>query len=391
MKTLSQIILEQQRLQKGMLIRKLSFKQLMRILNPILGSNSDALRTIDENKNYITSYIFEAPRGNDVEIEGNNYDTTQVEEVINLIDTYIKDQFNDVLNDKGNIALIKNISNRKWLIIEMPSEQDDLYSESGFANHMKISSAGGYNWYSLDDFGSAIKKSDINFSAEKKSAAEIKQNQQKWNDWIPLTDFKKGDKDSIAINKIRRLLGITSKNNVFDEKLEIVLKAWQKKNNITDSGKWDDATQEEFIEMLQDTDYENLSISIENHVAFSKPNLDKILGVVVKKKTDTDKKIETDPNIVEMPFRNYLEINSFRKWVRTNHDDFNANRTDLLDATGGSTSEVFKEAWRKYGKEYMEDTENGYKKQDPPIKTNDDNNGNNNKTVNNPNLPKRSN
>ena len=366
MKTLSQIILEQRRLPKGMLIRKLSFKQLMRILNPILGSNSDALRIIDEHENYITSYIFEAPRGNDIEIEGTNYDTTQVEEVIEVI-AKIKDQFNDILDEKGNIALIKNISSRKWLIIEMPSEQDDSYSESGFANHMKISSAGGYNWYSLDDFESAIKKSDIDFDAEKKSDAEKKQNQQKWNDWIPQKDFEKGDKDSIVINKIRRLLGITRKNDEFDEKLEIVLKAWQKKNDITDSGKWNDATQEEFIKMLEDTDYENLQTSIDNHVAFSKPDLDKILGVVVKKKKDIEKKKETDPNIVEMALRNTTEVKAFRFWIN-NNTDFNKDKetTDnlYLEPNATSTSsDAFKEAWKLYGKDYMQ---NNYVELDPP-------------------------
>ena len=365
MKTLTEIILEQQKLEKGMVIRALNDNQLVRIIKPILGSKSDALRTIEEYLPWITAYIFEAPRGNEISIAYTNYDTTQVEDVIKLI-AIIKDKFNDVLDNPGDIALIKNLkSSRKWLIIEMPGGKmpvaqygkNNSYSESGFAPYMKIKigvldSIEGYNWYSLDDFESAITKSEIDFDAEKMSDAEKKQNQQKWNDWIPQKDFEKGDKDSIAINKIRRLLGIAGKNDEFDEKLEIVLKAWQKKNNIPDSGKWDNATEEEFIAMLQDTDYENLSTSIENHVAFSKPNLDKILGVVVKKK---EKKKDTETKTEEtLPFQNTCESNNFRNWVRTKYPQFNDGKdaNTELSKTGTKDSDSVKAAWELYGKEY---------------------------------------
>ena len=187
-------------------------------------------------------------------IEKNNNDAS---EVVNLFIVYTGNVLNKYPNQP---VLVKQVKD-KWYFMYLPAEMKSV-TDKFHPNTLipDLKNAKNNKYYKLSGLSNAVADVASSDKEKNQTEAEINKNREKWNQFIPIGKYYELDDESEEnINKIRQLVGLTGKNSKFDDALQTQLKAWQtkqkfKKTEIT--GKWDEKTEEQFIKLLQDTDYE---------------------------------------------------------------------------------------------------------------------------------------
>jgi hypothetical protein len=223
----------------------------------------------------------------------------------------------------------------------------------------------GNSYYKLDGLSYATADSADQDKETATSAKKKYENQLAWNKEIPQADYKFEDEKVIPaaiLNKIRQLVGLTSKISVFDEPLKARLEAWQRAHHLKVTGEWDHTTREQFIKLLQDKDLDRATAD------------EYIAKLVVKtdiKPADTTPADGTRVGSGITPAGNILttqaQINQFRNWFRAGDHvdsewyDWNTTYAEdkgkkdglFLDSTGKIDSPAMIAAWEIAGETFM--------------------------------------
>ncbi len=314
MKTLTQILLEQ----KNLKLTTINPAKLEREIGA-LGSReqANAIEKLDIEQ----IERFKIPFNKPTKIAtGEILDNSKIEDAIKFYQFH-NDGDSTYESWKNLPILVRQGNGKNWYFIVLTSDNKDIINKLESRDLIVKSKNNPY--YNLSGVPEALEKSVTARQTQQQTDADIKKNRQKWNDWIPQKDFEKDDRN-YDIDKIRKLIGLTGKNDTFDDTLETNLKAWQKQFRIPDTGKWDNASQEKAIGILQDRPYRNLNNEIETYSALKK--------TIAKDKSKTSKPTSYDTDQVAL-------AKNYRQWANSNDELINKygkKSSYNLDSTNSS-------------------------------------------------------
>jgi hypothetical protein len=275
MKTLKQILLESE-YQFGLDLKdNINVKKLKPLIDP------DEIKFIDKAVP-VNIFKFTMTKKPLVTIDGKLMDPDTKEDIVKTFRDTVENAIGPIQlqNDTALLVTKDTKKNRIWYFIEINKnnkigKNNPILIKDILAKfHDKsiiIENYKGNSYYLLSGAYEAW-MDEIDAKTDQQDLDDAKQeNRQKWNDWIPQIDYENGKIDREHINRIRKLVGDKSVNDEFDDTLETNLKAWQKQFGIPETGKWDNASQEKAIQILQDRPYENLNAEIETYSALKKP------------------------------------------------------------------------------------------------------------------------
>lgn len=261
MKTLKQILLEQKQL-KLTTINPATFQREIAALGS--PKQVSAIEKLDIEQIERFKIPFNRPR----EIgTGETLDGSKLEDAIKFYQFY-NDGDSTYESWKNLPILVRQGKGKNWYFVILTANNKDIINNLESRDLIVKSKNNPY--YYLPGVPAALEKSVTAKQTQQQTAKSEKENRQKWNDWIPQIDYENGKIDREHINRIRKLVGDKSVNDEFDDTLETNLKAWQKQFRIPVTGKWDNASQEKAIQILQDRPYENLNTEIETYSALKK-------------------------------------------------------------------------------------------------------------------------
>jgi hypothetical protein len=261
MKTLKQILLEQKQL-KLTTINPATFQREIAALGS--PKQVSAIEKLDIEQ----IERFKIPFNRPIEIgTGETLDGSKIEDAIKFYQFH-NDGDSTYESWKNLPILVRQGKGKNWYFVILTANNKDIINNLESRDLIVKSKNNPY--YYLPGVPAALEKSVTAKQTQQQTAKSEKENRQKWNDWIPQKDFEKDDRN-YDIDKIRKLIGLTGKNDTFDDTLETNLKAWQKQFRIPVTGKWDNASQEKAIQILQDRPYRNLNAEIETYSALKKP------------------------------------------------------------------------------------------------------------------------
>ena len=355
MKTLKQILLESE-YQFGLDLKdNINVKKLKPLIDPY------EIRFIDKAVP-VNIFKFTMTKKPLVTIDGKLMDPDTIEDIVKTFRDTVENAIGPIQlqNDTALLVTKDTKKNRIWYFIEINKnnkigKNNPILIKDILAKfHDKsiiIENYKGNSYYLLSGAYEAW-MDEIDAKTDQQDLDDAKQeNRRKWYDWIPKEDYENGDTDREHINKIRKLVGLTGKNGTFDDALETSLKAWQKQFRIPETGKWDNASQEKAIQILQDRPYRNLNAEIETYSALKKS--------IAKDKSKTSKPTTDDVDQVALA-KNYRQwANSTSKLI----DKYGKKSDYDLDSTNSSdpANDHFKKSYAA-GREEFE-AAGGMKKQ----------------------------
>lgn len=305
MKTLTQILLENE-FQYGLNLKdNINVKKL----EPLTGTREFKFLNDVEPVNIFKFTMTKTPK---VQINGEVMDPDKSVDVVKTFQDTVKNS-NMRFNSNSDFLVINKTTNKRiWYFIEVSKNKKigktaqipmSVILDKFQSSDTIIKNYEGNSYYKLSGAPTAREDAIGAKMDQDDDAAAVKENRQKWNDWIPQIDYENGKHDREHINKIRKLVGDKSVNDEFDDTLEKYLKAWQKYHRVTISGEWDNASQEKAIGILQDRPYRNLNTEIETYSALKKP--------IAKDKPTTD-----DVDRVAL-------AKNYRQWANSNDELIN--------------------------------------------------------------------
>ncbi len=276
MKTLTQILLENE-FQYGLNLKdNINVKKL----EPLTDTPEFKFLNDVEPVNIFKFTMTKTPK---VQIGGEAMDPDDPVHVVKTFHDTVKNS-NMRFNSNSDFLVINKTTNKRiWYFIEVSKNKKigktaqipmSVILDKFQSSDTIIKNYEGNSYYKLSGAPSSRDDAIGAKQDQDDDAAARKENREKWNEWIPQKDYELDDIDKSTtdhINKIRRLVGLTGKNNEFTDTLEKYLKAWQKQFRIPDTGKWDNASQEKALDILEDRPYENLNTEIETYSALKKP------------------------------------------------------------------------------------------------------------------------
>ena len=305
MKTLKQILLEQKQL-KLTTINPATFQREIAALGS--PKQVSAIEKLDIEQ----IERFKIPFNRPIEIgTGETLDGSKIEDAIKFYQFH-NDGDSTYESWKNLPILVRQGKGKNWYFVILTANNKDIINNLESRDLIVKSKNNPY--YYLPGVPEALEKSVTAKQTQQQTAKSEKENRQKWNDWIPQIDYENGKIDREHINRIRKLVGDKSVNDEFDDTLETNLKAWQKQFRIPVTGKWDNASQEKAIQILQDRPYRNLNTEIEKFSALKKS--------IAKDKSKTSKPTTDDVDQVAL-------AKNYRQW---------ANSTDALSKKYGKKS-----------------------------------------------------
>ena len=274
MKTLTQILLENE-FQYGLNLKdNINVQKLERL------TDTREFKFLNDVKP-VNIFEFTMTKTPKVKINGEDMDPGNPVHVVKTFQDTVKNS-NMKINSNTDLLVINKTTNKRiWYFIEV-SKNKNINIEKTYqipmsvildkfqSSYTIIKDYEGNSYYWLSGVPEVLEKSVTAAKTQKQTAKATEKNRQKWNNWIPHYDYENGNRN-YDIDKIRKLIGLTGKNDTFDDNLEKYLKAWQKQFRIPDTGKWDNASQEKALDILQDRPYENLNTEIETYSALKKP------------------------------------------------------------------------------------------------------------------------
>ena len=255
MKTLTQILQEQYA--HGIKLNKIEPADLIKQLKKLSGNQDIISWTSSHESDIVHIDKFKMAKDGKVTVGDDKMDSSNPEHVVK---TYRStDDAKDTLETWSNRPVFVGegkLGTWYFVIVNDTADVKRIIQKINPRDVLLLNYQGN-SYYKLNGLSYATADSADQDKETAIAAKKNRDNRLAWNKEIPLTDYKFEDEKVIPaaiLNKIRQLVGLTSKISVFDEPLKARLEAWQRAHHLTVTGEWDNDTQEQFITLLQDKD-----------------------------------------------------------------------------------------------------------------------------------------